>query len=272
MSQLGQQTINKFLKEHFFQVCSKNPLYSLRAFAKYLNISSASLSEILNEKRNVSHKKALEFARRMDLSEDKIELINNNFNKLDKIDAIKKRKQESDVIIIKSKDVSIFLEWDFLTIFSLLQNKNVSSETSLLARKLNISEARVKEVIEVLKRIKAISIDKNGLIKPEPVRLNTHIDIPTEKLKQMYVERLKENIMYLNHTHSNGVDMCSSGWTATIPVSRAKLKLVRSIMSDFLDKLTSYLSEDVTDHVITINMGYFPRIEEDADNQSYTNV
>jgi transcriptional regulator with XRE-family HTH domain len=53
-----QIMIQKVLLQKFEELKQRNKLFSLRAFAIRLNISSSALSEILNGKRRVSREKA----------------------------------------------------------------------------------------------------------------------------------------------------------------------------------------------------------------------
>ena len=50
------QGLRPFLKMELDSRIKKNPSYSLRSFAKSLNISHAALSQILNGKRNLTKK------------------------------------------------------------------------------------------------------------------------------------------------------------------------------------------------------------------------
>lgn len=57
----------EILKNEFEKRKQRNPLYSLRAFARLIDLSSPRLSDILNKKKGLSKEKALQIAKRLDL-------------------------------------------------------------------------------------------------------------------------------------------------------------------------------------------------------------
>ena len=61
------------IKEEFSKRVTRNSSYSLRAFARDLGVSPASLSCFLNQKKGISEKKATDIAGRLDLNLSKKE-------------------------------------------------------------------------------------------------------------------------------------------------------------------------------------------------------
>ena len=57
-----QPNLRLILNKKLDELKSKNPSYSLRAFARKLNVTPSALSEIINGKRRVSEKKAQSLA------------------------------------------------------------------------------------------------------------------------------------------------------------------------------------------------------------------
>ncbi|MGZ3699878.1 MAG: helix-turn-helix domain-containing protein, partial [Bdellovibrionota bacterium] len=64
----GSRHYSELLNEAFAERKAKNPSYSLRAFARYLAISAAALSQVLSRKRDLSKRNALKVAERLGLS------------------------------------------------------------------------------------------------------------------------------------------------------------------------------------------------------------
>ena len=59
-----------YLQSAFAQRKTKNPKYSLRAFAQSLNIDSSTLSAILGGKRPITAKRAVKILERLEIKDD----------------------------------------------------------------------------------------------------------------------------------------------------------------------------------------------------------
>ena len=66
------ELMRKYLQNELLKRCEKNPHYSLRSFAKSLEISPSALSAILNKKRNLTDKTAKRLALKLDFSLSKV--------------------------------------------------------------------------------------------------------------------------------------------------------------------------------------------------------
>ncbi len=66
---LAYNDYREFLKQVLLSRQEKNSRYSLRAFAKSLSISPGALSKVLNSVNNLSHQKALDFSKVLNMNE-----------------------------------------------------------------------------------------------------------------------------------------------------------------------------------------------------------
>lgn len=71
MTSLHQLDYRKLLREELACRMGKNPLYSLRAFARDLKVSSSKISEILNGKQGLSVARALQLVELLGWNEEK---------------------------------------------------------------------------------------------------------------------------------------------------------------------------------------------------------
>jgi transcriptional regulator with XRE-family HTH domain len=67
-----EKDIRNYLKEELVRRRSRNPNYSIRAFANFLGISDSFLSKILRGKNLVSHAMLLELGKRLNLDATKL--------------------------------------------------------------------------------------------------------------------------------------------------------------------------------------------------------
>lgn len=84
-----QIAVQTKIRSEFQILQSKNPAFSMRAFAKKLHVSPSALCEIMGGKRNISKKMALRILDRMQLQPDEVEML------LSQFDAAKKETVEA---------------------------------------------------------------------------------------------------------------------------------------------------------------------------------
>lgn len=65
-----QKTYHDLLQEKFIKKKQNNPAFSLRAFARVIEISPAKLSQIMNKKQGLSMKCAKNICKKLNLSEE----------------------------------------------------------------------------------------------------------------------------------------------------------------------------------------------------------
>lgn len=162
-----------------------NPGYSLRAFARQLDVSSAVLSQVMSAKRNFSPKLALKVAERLKLNEDE----NQYFCLLAQYEAASvpslkaqlhsrlleaQNKREKNGIVPHDYSVEIFKlisDWYHLPIVEMTELKDFKFTAENIAQRLGITKNQAEVAIERLERLEMIEQ------KPEGGYRKTHLDI-----------------------------------------------------------------------------------------------
>jgi len=70
--QREQLLLRRFLQAEFLHRCRKNAKYSLRAFARFLEVDPSLLSKIFRQERAISEKLFKQFAEKLKLSPEQI--------------------------------------------------------------------------------------------------------------------------------------------------------------------------------------------------------
>lgn len=68
----GGDSISRILKNELTQRISRNPNYSLRAFARDLELSPSFLSEVINSRKRLSHRTATKIGQRLAFTEHEL--------------------------------------------------------------------------------------------------------------------------------------------------------------------------------------------------------
>lgn len=199
------------LKEIFEERSFLNATYSLRAFARDLNVSPSTLSEILNRKKGLSLKLAMSVANKLKMpsweKEYFCDLVSKENSKSSRIrnDAIKRlkdRSRENDLKILNHKAIRALTSWTDLAILELTNLKQFENSITWIAKQLNIEESSAKLSVERLIEAKLLKIDKvSGKWSDISPLFSTTDGVPSESIR-----RLHKTILFLALQKLESVD------------------------------------------------------------------
>lgn len=126
-----------------------NSRYSLRAFARDLDLSPGQLSELLSGKRTLTVKAGMKLARRLGLSASETQAL---------IGAAALEASGLDAPIAEPKELSldtfeIVSEWHYFAILNLFETRDFRAEAAWIARRLGIPTTEAKLALERLERV-----------------------------------------------------------------------------------------------------------------------
>jgi uncharacterized protein (TIGR02147 family) len=196
------QTQNDYveiLKDHLSERCKRNKGYSLRAFARDIDISPQRLSHILNGRHGLSSKSALIIAKNLGL--DEIEttffctLVEQKHarSKLVKEEASKKLNEMKSFYKDLSIDhFKIIADWYHFAIMELSLTESFRSNYKWIAKALGITEVEVKMAIERLLRLELIQVSKQGEISITGNFFADPKGTPSEALRQFHKQLMQK--------------------------------------------------------------------------------
>lgn len=164
-------SIATVLEKRFEAKQSQNPLYSLRAFARDLGISSGQLSMILSKKRGVSAESADRMAKALKLNRVEkqyfLNLAVQEHGRSKRIQGIAKEKvdqirQVEEALSLSQDQFSLISEWYHMAILQVMQLKNYAEsaaeegECLFISKRLNLTEETVLVAIARLLKLGAI--------------------------------------------------------------------------------------------------------------------
>ncbi len=134
-----------FLQSELIRRCKANPLYSLRAFARTLDIEPSFLSKILKGKRSVTESMLFHCASRLNLDSKDIF----RFRNLNKVDS-PKSKLGMNYQQLAYDHFQVISDWYHYAILELVTVKKFKPSTVWIARVLGISQAEAQAAVERL--------------------------------------------------------------------------------------------------------------------------
>lgn len=176
MNQLNQlshieHSFADFLKEELSRRVDRNPSYSLRAFARDIELSPSRLSEVMSGKHGISRSSARIICKSLGLAQSKIEywcdVVDAKFARCDRLRAqalrrLKKAHNEPELYEFSGDEFSLISDWYHLAILELMKVKSFEPSVAWISECLKIGEQTAFEAIGRLERLELISIDDDG--------------------------------------------------------------------------------------------------------------
>ncbi|MBY0414188.1 MAG: TIGR02147 family protein [Bdellovibrionales bacterium] len=271
----SQLLIQSRLREQLYLFQQKNPAYSLRAFAKKLNLSPSALSEILNGKRKISQKKAMMIFERLGANPIEVHELQNAFG--EKASKTKSKKSELEHLEANSTGNLKFLElsadqfniiekWHHFAILSLMETKDFKASVPWIAKRINITETEVKLALDRLARLGLIKCnEKKTKISLTGGSLITSDDIANQAVKRSHYEDLKFAEVVLDNVNVIDRDFTS----VTVAVDSKKIAKAKKMIREFQDRLSEFLESGEKDEVYKMTFYLYPltNIDENKKNK-----
>ena len=143
-----------FLQNELMRRCRVNPRYSLRAFARYLEIEPSALSKLLHGKRAFSTNTIQRLGRRLGLDTADLERMSSQREK--------KLPRPDDYETLALDHFRIISDWYHYAILELTRTKGFKADTKGVARVLGISVPEVNTAVERLVRLGMLEITPEG--------------------------------------------------------------------------------------------------------------
>jgi uncharacterized protein (TIGR02147 family) len=142
----SQQLIKDFLLQYYQNAKAKNSKFSKRSFAKKLEISSSSLSEIITGKRKVSYKKALALASKINLHHQDLVRLRFSYEQNKKFENLNKLNLKLKEVVIEKEDFEIIFEWEYFAIIALIRTSDFKNDLKWISKRLIFQNQNCKHV------------------------------------------------------------------------------------------------------------------------------
>ena len=164
----------------------QNPQFSMRAMARYLDLTPPALSEFIGGKRNFSQEKMLKILDRIPLDpvqKDRLESLLKRDKALKTKDEIERLQIELDFYYLVSEDI-------YYSLLCLIELEGFKFDANWMAKKINKTKKEVLIALERLIKLKLI-IENDGTLVLNTRPLNTTDDISNKFLKHRHELNLK---------------------------------------------------------------------------------
>ena len=249
------------------EIQSKNPAFSLRAFAKKLSLSPSAVSEILKGKRKVSLKLAKKILMQLNLTTNErkrlLSVFPGDLNTSDQTKGLNENSLESEKKILDWDQFEAIGKWHHFAILSLSETKDFIADAKWISSRLKIKTSEAEEALERMHRIGMIVWNKKS--KSLQV-LSPHFassdDVASLAIRKSHLEDLE-----LAREKINEVDVSLRDYVAmTMAIDINKISEAKRLTRDFINKMSALLETSPQSEVYKVCVHLFPLSDVDNDN------
>ncbi len=258
-----RQTSSMLLSEIYNESRARNPRYSLRAFARKINIPVSSLSEILANKREITPKMAEKISTALKMSKSKQDSFlksvhKNHIRKLanleaKKLDSYASGLKELNPHLLEEDNYKLIAEWIHFAILSLIETKDFKFKPAWIAKRFGVSTSTVRDALLRLLRLGLVEEAEGTLIlKQEGCAATTKKSC--EALQHFY----KENMSQAIHAMETIPVELREFSSITLAIDPDKMEFAKALILRFRRFAAKLLESDKGTEVYNMNIQLFP--------------
>ncbi len=238
-----------------------NAQYSLRAFARFLELPSGRLTELLQQKRQFTDALGEKISCKLALGPDQANLF---FEQIANQRASKKRHplgpsgsplagKGPRYNQISSDAFYAIADWEHYAILSLFQTNGFQSDPAWIADRLGISSPEAQAALSRLERLGLVDLAKKKWRLCQTNLTTTH-DIPSSAIRRSHKQSLEQSIQAIEEISIEFRDITSM----TMAINMKKIQEAKHLIRNFRRELSKLLETGLKTEVYNLNIQLVP--------------
>ena len=243
------------LKEDLSQRQRVNPMYSLRAYATFLDMHSSTLSQVLKGKRALPFKNAPTVANKLRLKpRERTLFLESLYQEKTSLDRIKVNVEDDDRFMLDESYSKVIAEWEHYALLTILDLDNFHPTLVNIAERLGITQNRAEVVLSNLMTCDLILINEDGTLKKTHARVRTTEDVTSTAIREGHLEALEMGKNKLEEIEVELRDFSAM----TIALDLEKLPEAKTIIREFRQKMGTLLRNGNKTEVYQLAIQFYP--------------
>ena len=250
------------LRDAFVRRSKTNPNCTLRNFAKYLGLSPATLSGVLNGKRTLSVKRASVIADQLDLPPSEasafVEMValartSNSKKKAKATEEASKKIKSKQMKQLNTDTWQAISDWYHGAILEMTHVEGIKVTARTASNRLKCTYIEAADAIERLKRLGLLE-EKEGRLVPTESDLTSGSEVASSAIRRRHLQILqkaKHSIM-MDPIHERDFS------AMTMAIDSSKLPEAKRRIKEFRRELCAFLEDGKRDRVYELAVQLFP--------------
>lgn len=258
-----ETTYKTYLKAALSERRRKNPLYSLRAFARQVSMSPSHLSRVMNGKAELSQDSALKVASVLNLksreTEHFLEMVNLSGQKNKETSEFLKKKIESKTKRYERKKLSmdhyhLVADWYCLPIYELLLTSNFEHNARWIAKRMGITQHEAQSALDRLVALGYIEISPEGKIsRKSPESVETTDDLKSLAIQKHHEQMSLKAVAALKEQAVDEREFQSLHF----PFDAKDMEKAKEAIRDFVNKFEATFRKEGAKDLFQLNAQFF---------------
>lgn len=228
----------------------KNPQFSLRAFARLVDVSPAVLSRILSGKRKLTFNLAVRIADALVLGPTERDSLYSFFTGAASETSTEDRHEKE----LSIDCFNAMKEWYHYGITQLLFMDSFQEDPKWIAKILSITELEAKLAVDRLLRLEIIDRDENGKLYRTSAHLSTSTDIASAGIRHFQKQILEKSIFSLENDELQERDITS----ITIAINESRIPEAKKEIMKFRKRMAEFLADGEKTRIYNLGIHLIP--------------
>lgn len=252
----------KYLKNELERRKLKNQLYSLRAFSRDLGVPSSKLSQYIKGGCGLSGTKASVLAKNLNLSHIETEIFilsaeaahaRDKTSKEVAQQKLQKLTTSPEIFLdYKSESISLFEDWTNFIILVMTELEDFKSDTTWIAKELDLNESQVKKSVEQLCKFGYLDCSEKKWYRKKTNFIHQN-DNQCSNVMIRYHEQVNNYIS--SKISSNSTDVS----TALLAINEDQIEAYNNIIENFRSEMISLSKKtECKKSIYLFNLAFLP--------------
>ncbi|OIQ16107.1 MAG: hypothetical protein BM556_15725 [Bacteriovorax sp. MedPE-SWde] len=248
-----QRVLLKVLKDEFKSLNEKNKSFSLRAYARKLNLAAPELNSFINRKRKFSTKKSIDIINKTKLD---------NIKKNSILSFIESYKSQFEVFScsgmyqeIEEVKFSKIKDWYYYVILSVLELNKKGASKTFLNSKINIDSDKLDNALIMLEELKLIYTNKGRYFFGDK-KISARDFAKPESLREHHKQNITLAIESIEKYQRDQRSISGS----TFYIDQDRLPEAFRMIDEFRKYFACYFADESSDSVYRVNIQLFPMV------------
>jgi uncharacterized protein (TIGR02147 family) len=259
-------SLKKLLNVKLKERKKKNPAYSLRAFARDLEITPAQLSIYLNQEKGLSIRTVQKILNLLQVSTIDHEFILSQFlvnhfkdekKSLPAQDVITNLKTEN-YTLLPNEDFDLLKEWHYCGILALIETKNFQAEESWIAARLGISPEVAAHSLQQMIALQMIQTNAAGIWEVNGsyfANPDNQKNKSSQYFHQQIIQKSLASVGTISYEKRDFSSLLMSVRADQLPEAK---KLIQSFREMFDQRFSMNTPSEEKDEVFALAIQFFP--------------
>lgn len=238
-------SLKNSLQREFIRRCKKNPSYSLRAYAQYMEINQSFLSKLLNGRRKFTPAMEEKFAEKL------------GYSPASRARTLSAKNKNADHFVnLLEDEYEAIASWHHFAILELMKTKGFKPDVRKVAQELGLHIEEVRDAVDRLARIGFIKVTEKRWVLVSKNHTWTNSAATSAARRKLQIELNQKSLEALENIpfsiRENG--------SLTVAIDSRRLPEFKEKINQALKDLSDFLQPDQKnlDSVYQVTLSLFP--------------